>query len=68
MMSEGGRYRVWIPPKLAYGARGNADGSVPPNSELVFTSPYSRSGARRGLRALTVPGRGTHRSPSVLRG
>ncbi len=37
LMNEGGRYRVRIPPKLAYGARGNADGSVPPNAELIFT-------------------------------
>jgi FKBP-type peptidyl-prolyl cis-trans isomerase FkpA len=36
-MCEGGRYRVWIPPDLAYGARGSSDGSVPPNAELVFT-------------------------------
>ena len=37
MMNRGGSYRVWIPAKLAYGKTGNADGSVPPDSDLVFT-------------------------------
>jgi FKBP-type peptidyl-prolyl cis-trans isomerase len=36
-MRQGGLYRVWVPAKLAYGKTGNADGSVPPNSDLVFT-------------------------------
>jgi FKBP-type peptidyl-prolyl cis-trans isomerase FkpA len=37
LMKQGGRYRIWIPARLAYGKQGNADGSVPPNSDLVFT-------------------------------
>ena len=37
LMNRGGRYRVHIPARLAYGRRGNVDGSVPPNSDLVFT-------------------------------
>ena len=37
LMRGGGRYRVSIPARLAYGRRGNADGSVPPNSDLIFT-------------------------------
>ena len=37
LMNEGGRYRVRIPPKLGYGKRGSADGSVPPNAEIIFT-------------------------------
>ncbi|HEY5720794.1 MAG TPA: FKBP-type peptidyl-prolyl cis-trans isomerase [Allosphingosinicella sp.] len=37
LMNRGGRYRVHIPARLAYGKTGNADGSVPPNSDLVFT-------------------------------
>lgn len=37
LMNRGGRYRVWIPAKLAYGKAGNADGTVPPDSDLVFT-------------------------------
>jgi FKBP-type peptidyl-prolyl cis-trans isomerase len=36
-MRQGGLYRVWVPAKLAYGKTGNADGSVPPNTDLVFT-------------------------------
>ncbi|HMJ94158.1 MAG TPA: FKBP-type peptidyl-prolyl cis-trans isomerase [Allosphingosinicella sp.] len=37
LMRKGGRYRVRIPARLAYGKSGNADGSVPPNADLVFT-------------------------------
>ncbi|MDB5669891.1 MAG: peptidylprolyl isomerase FKBP-type [Alphaproteobacteria bacterium] len=36
LMHKGGRYRVWIPPSLAYGAEG-AGGVIPPNAELDFT-------------------------------
>jgi FKBP-type peptidyl-prolyl cis-trans isomerase len=36
MMNQGGRYRFWIPPQLAYGAEGSG-GAVPPNAELDFT-------------------------------
>ncbi|MGZ8999273.1 MAG: FKBP-type peptidyl-prolyl cis-trans isomerase [Allosphingosinicella sp.] len=43
-MNQGGRYRVRIPPKLAYGARGSADRSVPPNAELIFTVTLLRVG------------------------
>ena len=37
VMNRGGRYRVRIPARLAYGGKGNADGSVPPDADLVFT-------------------------------
>jgi FKBP-type peptidyl-prolyl cis-trans isomerase len=37
LMNKGGRYRVTIPSRLAYGSKGNADGSVPANADLVFT-------------------------------
>jgi FKBP-type peptidyl-prolyl cis-trans isomerase FkpA len=36
-MNKGGTYRVWIPPQLAYGARGAGDGVIPPNATLDFT-------------------------------
>ena len=36
MMNKGGRYRFWIPPRLAYGAAGSR-GVVPPDAELDFT-------------------------------
>lgn len=36
-MRKGGTYRVWIPPQLAYGARGAGDGVIPPNAMLDFT-------------------------------
>ena len=36
LMNVGGRYRFWIPPRLAYGARGRR-GIIPPNAELEFT-------------------------------
>ena len=43
MMNEGGRYRFWVPPALAYGRRGNP-GAVPPDAELVFTLTLIRVG------------------------
>lgn len=36
LMNKGGRYRFWIPPRLAYGAAGSR-GVVPPDAELDFT-------------------------------
>jgi FKBP-type peptidyl-prolyl cis-trans isomerase FkpA len=35
LMQKGGRYRIWIPGALAYGARG-VPGAIPPNAELEF--------------------------------
>jgi FKBP-type peptidyl-prolyl cis-trans isomerase FkpA len=35
LMQKGGRYRMWIPGALAYGARG-VPGTIPPNAELEF--------------------------------
>jgi FKBP-type peptidyl-prolyl cis-trans isomerase len=48
LMNEGGRYRFWIPPRLAYGVRG-LRGVVPPQAELDFTLTLIRVGrpARR---------------------
>ncbi|WP_420142425.1 FKBP-type peptidyl-prolyl cis-trans isomerase [Sphingomonas sp.] len=34
LMSKGAKYRVWLPPHLAYGDR--AAGPIPPNSVLTF--------------------------------
>ena len=42
-MNEGGRYRFWIPPRLAYGAQGSR-GVVPPDAELDFTLTLIRVG------------------------
>ena len=36
LMSPGAHYRFWIPPQLAYGARGAGDGVIPPNALLIF--------------------------------
>lgn len=44
MMRVGGRYRIWIPPHLAYGERGAGGGVVPPNAELDFTITLHRVG------------------------
>jgi FKBP-type peptidyl-prolyl cis-trans isomerase FkpA len=43
LMNQGGQYRFWVPPALAYGTQGVA-GAVPPNAELVFTLTLLRVG------------------------
>ncbi len=43
LMNEGGRYRFWVPARLAYGRRGSP-GAVPPNADLVFTLTLLRIG------------------------
>ena len=35
-MKIGGKRRLTIPPELAYGAGGTPDGSIPPNTAIVF--------------------------------
>ncbi len=43
LMNQGGRYRFWVPARLAYGRRGNP-GAVPPDADLVFTLSLLRVG------------------------
>src|SRR5690349_7938040 len=43
LMDQGGRYRFWVPARLAYGRRGSP-GMVPPNADLVFTLTLLRIG------------------------
>jgi FKBP-type peptidyl-prolyl cis-trans isomerase FkpA len=37
LMHKGGTYRILIPPRLAYGAEGSGDGTIPPDAMLDFT-------------------------------
>ena len=55
MMNVGGKYRIWIPPQLAYGDR--PVGSIPPNSTLEFTVTLRRVG--RGVLAPAAAKPGT---------
>jgi FKBP-type peptidyl-prolyl cis-trans isomerase FkpA len=41
LMHQGGTYRVWIPPQLAYGDKGAGGGVVPPGATLDFTVTLS---------------------------
>jgi len=41
LMRQGGTYRVWIPPQLAYGDKGAGGGVVPPGATLDFTVTLS---------------------------
>ncbi len=36
LMTEGAKYRFFLPYKLAYGSKGSPDGSIPPFSTLIF--------------------------------
>lgn len=36
LMPVGSRYRLWLPPELAYGAQGTPGGPIPPEATLVF--------------------------------
>lgn len=36
LMDKGGTYRIWLPPKLAYGEKGAGGGVIPPNATLEF--------------------------------
>ena len=36
LMNEGSKYRLWLPPALAYGETGDGSGTIPPNAVLTF--------------------------------
>lgn len=36
LMKEGAKWKLYVPAELGYGERGTPDGSIPPNSALIF--------------------------------
>ena len=36
LMSQGSKYRFWMPPSLAYGEQGAGGGIIPPNAVITF--------------------------------
>lgn len=44
-MRVGGRRQLTIPPELGYGPQGTPDGSIPPNSALIFVVDLKKVGA-----------------------
>lgn len=36
LIAPGGSITLYLPPSLAYGSRGTPDGTIPPNSNLIF--------------------------------
>ena len=36
LMSQGSKYRLWMPPSLAYGEYGDRTGTIPPNAVITF--------------------------------
>jgi FKBP-type peptidyl-prolyl cis-trans isomerase len=52
LMREGDHWQIVIPASLGYGARGAADGGIPPNQTLIFdvkllkTTPEPRKGQK----------------------
>ena len=52
LMREGDHWQLVIPPLLGYGARGAADGLIPPNQDLIFdirlitTTPAPKKGEK----------------------
>lgn len=36
LMPKGSKFRIWLPPQLAYGETGAGNGAIPPNSTLTF--------------------------------
>jgi FKBP-type peptidyl-prolyl cis-trans isomerase FklB len=47
-MKEGTKWRIFVPPKLAYGAGGTRDGRIGPNQALIFEVELLRVGPVAG--------------------
>jgi FKBP-type peptidyl-prolyl cis-trans isomerase len=58
LMSQGAKYRFWMPPALAYGASGAGQGIIPPNAVIAFDVELLAIAPQQGAMGGMPPGHG----------